>query len=217
MAAALAAAGLWMCLAGPEQALAAKAKATAGTSTDRPVVLAKFKKRQVQTGKKSRVAKVRHVKRVAAKAAIKKSSARLSETKPKQEDRLSASSKPVLPAAVANARAEALAEDQARNIAALDSTDVVSTKDGIQIAEARPLNDANSASTDNATAQAEPPATVSAPVSSPRIIRATSSGERQVVKTGDEDPWNKTSLIGKIFIAFGSLLTLASAARLLIA
>ena len=35
--------------------------------------------------------------------------------------------------------------------------------------------------------------------------------------TARESPWAQTSLIGKIFIAFGGLLTLASAARMLIA
>ncbi|MFX4846554.1 hypothetical protein ABTB61_19630, partial [Acinetobacter baumannii] len=51
-----------------------------------------------------------------------------------------------LPATVANARAQALAEDQARNFAALDSKDVP-VVDGVQLASADQLTDADRAAT----------------------------------------------------------------------
>ena len=35
--------------------------------------------------------------------------------------------------------------------------------------------------------------------------------------SNDSSTWDKTSLIGKIFIAFGALLTMASAARMFMA
>jgi len=38
-----------------------------------------------------------------------------------------------------------------------------------------------------------------------------------VLTNEQSNPWSNSSLIGKIFVAFGSLLTLASAARLMIA
>jgi hypothetical protein len=38
-----------------------------------------------------------------------------------------------------------------------------------------------------------------------------------VVASGDNSAWDQTSLIGKVFIAFGALLTMASAARMLMA
>ncbi len=62
-----------------------------------------------------------------------------------------------------------------------------------------------------------PVAVAPPPASNGKIVRAVSSSEKPVFKGDDSDPWSKTSLIGKIFIAFGSLLTLASAARLFIA
>lgn len=105
-------------------------------------------------------------------------------------------------------------------MAALDSTDVV---DGMQTAAAEPANSAEPAPANNTTVAQDTttaPAAVAPPpepVPSGKIIRPTPSGDRPVFKTDDSDPWSKTSLIGKIFIAFGSLLTLASAARLLIA
>lgn len=50
----------------------------------------------------------------------------------------------------------------------------------------------------------------------PRILRLVSQTS-QVNNAGTDDAWNQTSLIGKIFIAFGGFLTLASAARMFIA
>ena len=49
-----------------------------------------------------------------------------------------------------------------------------------------------------------------------KILRPVSQTTR-VANTGSEDAWSQTSLIGKIFIGFGGLLTLASAARMFIA
>ena len=38
-----------------------------------------------------------------------------------------------------------------------------------------------------------------------------------LASSNDSSPWDQTSLIGKIFIAFGALLTMASAARMFMA
>lgn len=212
-----------LCFLGAGPVQAAKAKATSAVDSDRPIVLSKFKKRSAQAAKKSRTAHSRSQRKTVSKVTTRKALSKLARQMPAdEEDTPRANGKPAIPSAVANARAEAFANDQAKNIAALDSTDVVTTKDGVQIASADQLNDADRALSDSATADqnvtpaAPAPEAVSAPVSAPKIIRATTSGERQSVKTGDDDPWTKTSLIGKIFVAFGSLLTLASAARLLI-
>ncbi|MGL5166831.1 MAG: hypothetical protein ACRC9K_13185 [Afipia sp.] len=186
-------------------------------AADRPMVLSKFKKqRRAHATKKSRTAQARHLKRTASKVSSK---AVAQKNTAKEAPADIAESE--LPPEVANAHAQALAEDQARNIAALDSTNV-STVNGILVAANDPQSDAQ-APTDNAVVAQDPaPATPPAaapepPAPSGKIIRATPSAEKQVVKSDESDPWSKTSLIGKIFIAFGSLLTLASAARLLIA
>lgn len=50
----------------------------------------------------------------------------------------------------------------------------------------------------------------------PKVYRPASSSV-QSASAPSEDVWGQTSLIGKIFIAFGSMLTLASAARMFIA
>lgn len=220
MAALVAAAGVWMSFSG-EPAIAAKSTAkttkaarTSVAAADQPIVLSKFKKkRQARAAKKSRTAHARHEKKSASKIASKAVAKKTAATEVRRTDESE------LPPAVANARAQALAEDQARNIAALDSTDVPIV-DGMQLAAADQPNATDSplqaVAQDSATA---PPPTAAAPqpVQSGKIVRAVSSSEKPVFKGDDSDPWSKTSLIGKIFIAFGSLLTMASAVRLFIA
>ena len=48
------------------------------------------------------------------------------------------------------------------------------------------------------------------------VAQAAGTATAAVVST-DDSAWGQTSLIGKIFIAFGGLLTLASAARMFMA
>ncbi len=203
---------------------AAKAAKSSVATADRPIVLAKFKKQRAHAAKKSRTAQVRQAKRATSKASSKAKV--LAE---KSADKSGAAgnkvvadeSKSKLPVSVANARAQALAVDQARNIAALDSTDVA-VVDGMQLAAADPASSDAPTPVNNTTAAQD---TTAAPAASPppasgpnnKILRPVSTGDKPVFKTDDSDPWSKTSLIGKIFIAFGSLLTLASAARLMIA
>ncbi len=218
-----AAAGIWMSFAG-EPAMAAKSTAkTSVAAADRPIVLSKYKKR-AHVAKKSRAAQTRHARKSASKASPKANVvlAKKSTDKPSLDGNkaIAEANKSELPPAVANARAQALADDQARNISALDSTDVV---DGMQTAAAEPANGGEATPASNTLvaqdAAAAPVAVAPSlePTSSGKIIRPMPSRDRPIFKTDDSDPWSKTSLIGKIFIAFGSLLTLASAARLLIA
>lgn len=204
---------------------AAKAAKSSAAIADRPIVLSKFKKQRAHAAKKSRTAQARQAKRATSKALSKAKvlAEKSADKSGAAENKVVAdASKSELPVLVANARAQALAVDQARNIAALDSTDVA-VVDGMQLASADQLTDADRAATaDAAVAQDHAP---TPPVASPpspsapssKILRPVSTAEKPVLKTDDSDPWSKTSLIGKIFIAFGSLLTLASAARLMIA
>jgi hypothetical protein len=228
LAALVAVTGIWMSVAGEPAMAAAKSAAkketkTSVAATDRPMVLSKFKKpRRAHATRKSRTAQASHPKKsaskVSSKAVAEKTVGKDLAATSSEPDK---SSKPQLPPEVANAHAEALANDEARNIAALDSSNV-SSVNGVLVAAADQPGDA-SAPMDNASVaqDAAPAAPVAAapppPAPNGKIIRAVVSGEKQTLKTDDSDPWSKTSLIGKIFIAFGSLLTLASAARLLIA
>lgn len=228
MAALVAAAGIWMSFSGApamaakSNAKTAKPAAQTSTSADRPIVLSKFKKQRAHAARKSRAAQTKHARKAASKVSSKtKVLAKKSADKPEAaENKAADASKSELPASVANARAQALAADQARNIAALDSTDIA-VVDGIQLAADDPagseaptlVNNTAVAQDTTAAPAVSPPPT---PAPSNKIVRPVPSGDKPVFKTGDSDPWSKTSLIGKIFIAFGGLLTLASAARLMI-
>lgn len=237
LAALVAAAGIWMSFSG-DPAMAAKStaksvtkttKAAKATAANRPVVLSKFKKQRA-AAKKSRPAKAasarsasgtskasRHTGKRGAKVASKVIEAPETwEDKPIRKDPQADAKrgKAELPVSVANARAQALADDEARNYSALDSTDIV---DGAKLASADQPNSGD-AVPDNYPVVAQEAAPPTPPIAPGKILRPMPSGDRPVVKAADDgDPWSKTSLIGKIFIAFGSLLTLASAARLLIA
>jgi hypothetical protein len=200
-----------VCFSTPAPTAAAPAKSTA--SAEKSIAKSKYKRR-AHTAKKSR--SQRYARRSSSKSVAKTSDAR---------KQTAATSKTELLAAILNAHAEAppkprsLAEDEARNFAALDSTDRISTVNGVQIAASDQLNDVDRALTDESTPALVKTATAAAePLPANKIIRVVASGESPTVKkANDSDPWSSSSLIGKLFIAFGSLLTLASAARILIA
>ena len=207
--------GLWLCFS--PSAHAEPQKTTAKTASDAPIVLSKFTKHKTHASAKtkSRAAHARHGAKL-ADAATRGKSTKSDEAL----QRLGA-----LPS-VANARAEltagnlqSRADDDARNIAAADDNEIV-TMNGVQIASADQLNDIDRAIADDKTevkADDIPVATPSPVPPTGRIIKAVSSGERHVLTNEPSNPWSNSSLIGKIFVAFGSLLTLASAARLMIA
>lgn len=218
-AALIAVAAMWLCISGPAQAAKASAKAAAKTSVaaaDKPIVLAKFNKRRSHAAKQSKTAQPRHARKASTKVSAKLPEKKSGEVKVSRQ-----ADKTELADSVTNARAElprtnALADDEAKNIAALDIKDVLAVN-GVQVAAADQLNDVDRTQAAEATAPPAPAPLAEAPVQSTKIIKAVPSGERQVLKADDSDTWNKTSLIGKIFIAFGGLLTLASAARMMIA
>ncbi len=196
--------------------------ASAKSVVDKPIVLAKFSKNKThaEAKKRTKTADVKHGAKLADAASRGKSA--------NDDD---GKGLPVLPPSVANANAsltrgnsqsfsQSVTDDEARNIAAADDNEVV-VMNGVQIASADQLNDMDRAVGDDKTdltADDASAASTPAPAApSGRIIRAVPSTERHVFSNQDNDRWNKTSLIGKIFVAFGSLLTLASAARLIVA
>ena len=58
---------------------------------------------------------------------------------------------------------------------------------------------------------------VNVPTTAAPAMSAMASADRPVLAGGDTNAWSQSSLIGKIFIAFGGLLMLASAARMFMA
>ena len=179
------------------------AKAGKPISLTRPVAATKFSKSRtrVKLAARSRKAvkfavRSQHRTRIAAKTKI---------------DNFAVESN-AIPATVANARAQ-LVETQptapaadpnaALAVAAVDQMnelDRALTEPSVKVASQEP------ALTEMAAATPAP--SLAPPPAPPAPVYAQASNNR---------PWDESSLVGKIFIAFGGLLTLASAARMLIA
>jgi hypothetical protein len=109
------------------------------------------------------------------------------------------------------------AATDARVGTAKPAVETVAPAQAPQNSEARPAegqvvaNDQLS-DTDRALREATPP---SPPVA---VASSEAPAQRTVAMAGDDHSlWDETSLIGKVFIAFGTLLTIASAARMFMA
>jgi hypothetical protein len=225
-AALIIAAGFWVCMSCPLQAAEESDGGVAGAQAEAapgaPVALSKFRKsrpwKHAASGRKP--AKV--APRVLAESS-KPSISRASQKKktvalaPKDDDAPSA-----LPSSIANAHAQladadvsasgATALSQARDrlqLMAADQSDpaaAAAPAADTELVAADQLNEVDRALSDAKTddqAKAPAPAAMMAMAQAPAAAAST-----------DDSSWGQASLIGKIFIAFGGLLTLASAARM---
>ena len=198
--------GLFVCFAGPSPATAA--------ATDSPVAASRP---ETATSGKSIKQTSRHWKRDARKSGkvVSKSS---DPKKAAEKDFAAADGALEIPASVANANAELTSADapadSARAMTAKASTMLLAAAD--KPAEAQgaagavvssdQLNDVDRALQQNPANQ-----TVA-------MVSARAAPAAQVLVSGSENStWDQTSMIGKIFIAFGALLTMASAARMFMA
>jgi hypothetical protein len=228
-AALIIATGLFVGLAGPSQAAtdsdADAATATAEAPAGAPVKLSKFTKHASHHWKKHSHSKV------VQKSAPDKNTADAADG---DADNSPVAQPAAIPPSVANANAQVATPDtpaaapvmpaaapdtpadSAKAMTARANTIVQSTPD--TPADAQPpadaevvtpdqLNDVDRSLPNNtppvatlAVASAEPPAAAAAPAANP-----------------ESSAWDQTTLIGKIFIGFGALLTMASAARMFMA
>jgi len=112
--------------------------------------------------------------------------------------------------------ADALASSAGKTLAA-NQTDAVqpqaepATAAAADVVPSDELNDVDRALTENKPAT---PTLAMASIDTAATNDGSAIGQSA---TSDDSTWKQTSLIGKIFIAFGGLLTLASAARMFIA
>ncbi len=217
-AALIIATGLFVGLAAPSQAAtdsdadAATATATAEAPAGAPVKLSKYTKHASHHWKK-------HVHtKVVQKSAPDKNTADAADG---DADNSPTVQPAVIPASIANANAQLAAPDtpadNAKAMTARANTIVQSTPDAP--ADAQPatdalvvaadqLNDVDRSLRDRTPPPAAPLAVASA--EPPAVVAATESSTESSI-------WDQTSLIGKIFIGFGALLTMASAARMFMA
>jgi hypothetical protein len=222
------AAGLWVCFSGPSQAVAAPDTTTARSTAGTPIALNKYTRHSSRHWR-------RYAHHSSSKPAIKstddKDDAKAAAPDVAAENADKPSTQPPsseIPPTVANANAQLAASDsptgdaaqamsvRAGNIvqnAANNPPDTPPAAEGHVVA-ADQLNDLDRALHEGkapavplATASAEPPvpSAAAAPVTAGSAARSSDS------------TWDQTSLIGKIFIGFGALLTMASAARMFMA
>jgi hypothetical protein len=213
------AAGIWACFAGPLQAAEGTDNATASVSkqaseaTGAPIELKKYTKSHHWKSAQRKSSKV------ASKSTTDKKA-----TEADAADNSGAGST-AIPPSIANANAQLASADtpignaramtaRANNILlAADSPADPQPDADAQVVAADQLNDLDRALQESKPApqESQPPAATLAMVSAK--VPAT-----PVMARGDDSStWDQTSLIGKIFIAFGALLTMASAARMFMA
>jgi hypothetical protein len=221
------AAGFWVCVSGPLQAAedadggvtASRTESAAGP----PVALNKFARKsrpwkRVSSQRKSvKVASTENAKPSRIKKVIEADAAM------KDDDNQSA-----IPPSVANANAQLAAADLPADTNSVSSkaSNMLQSMTGKQADSAEPpapapavttelvaadqLNDVDRALSDSKSEDK--------PAVAPTVAMAMAQAPAAVSAVSNSDStWDQTSLIGKIFIAFGGLLTLASAARMFMA
>ena len=212
--------GLFVCFAGPSQAATSADNAAASTKSEDTVGAPVAPKKSAKHGSRHWKS---HADRKSGRVVVAKSGADktdATEVADKHSD--SSWTSPAIPSWVANANARlASADTPTGDVKAMaaraneilqnapdKSADVQPAAES-EVVSADQLNDVDRALHDGTPpapiflmAAAEAPAAPAAPV------RAAASSESSA--------WDQTSLIGKIFIGFGALLTMASAARMFI-
>jgi hypothetical protein len=195
--------GLFVCFAGPSPAAAGADDATAAAKSENAAGVQKHASRHSKS----------YAQRKSDKQALKSTAkAAIPDAAADDADNSSA-----IPPSVANANAQlapaGTPAGDARAMSArandiLQPTESQQAADG-QVVAADQLNDV-----DRALHEGQPPAatmalaSAEAPVAPAAPVMASSQ---------ESSTWDQTSLIGKIFIGFGALLTMASAARMFMA
>jgi hypothetical protein len=221
------AAGFWVCFASPLQAAedadggatASKAESVAGP----PVALNKFAKKSRPW---KRVSSQRKSVKVASKASTE-------NAKPSEKKKVIAADAAMkddtpsaMPPSVANANAQLAAADLPADMNSVSTKAsnllrTMAAKQGdsaeaqgpvpaanAELVSADQLNDVDRALSDSKSDDKD---------KAPAATLAMAVAQAPVMASTEDSTWGQTTLIGKIFIAFGGLLTLASAARMFMA
>jgi len=209
------AAGLFVSIAGPSPATAAGSESAAASKSE-SATSGKSTKSSSRYSKKKRYS-YRKFTRTASK------SAETGKAAEKDVADASAGVRPAMPESVANANAQMNSADAAQDSAkamsqamsakantillasADNQADGQAPAEGAAVTAPDQLNDLDRALQENPSTQ-----TVA-------MAQAKPAQQENPAQASSNDSLDKTSLIGKIFIAFGTLLTMASAARMFMA
>jgi len=210
------AAGLWASLAGPLPAIAA------GTDVDSVAVS------KSESTVSDKAARKRYAHRKSTRTASNTTESRKADEK--QVADASGGTAPAIPASVANANAQMTAADappdSAKGMSAAMSEkantvlQTAADKPADAEAPAEPgavASDQNNTIDRSLPPSEQPAATVAQGAVTQGVVIASTSRPSSDASANDSSTLDKTSLIGKVFIAFGALLTLASAARMFMA
>jgi hypothetical protein len=198
---------------GPGQAAP---QAEAAASSAKPLALGKFTKHRKKHVRHHTRSSRKHQASAKSSKADKSDEAKVaSDAKSASDAKTDMKAAAPLPPSVADARAEVNNDGQERPMSATSDPSTLTEADkavttgissGVQVMTSDQLNDMDR---DVAAPAASPAPTTVALAQMPEPTLASASNE--------SGAWGSASLIGKIFIAFGLMLTLASAARMLIA
>jgi hypothetical protein len=211
-------AGLWLCLAGPTSAQQTDQDATANTASDPntegPADAPAVQNKPVKPRAKKPATAQSHQ---PAKVASKPSNARKADdAQASQDDPSSSSISPTVSNAKAQLGAGGSLADSALKTMSTQAENMLKT--ATQGDPANPPADASAANreavsadqlndVDRTLSQDRAPAPTLSMAVAPTLSAASNV----------DSTWGRTSLIGKVFVALGGLLTLASAARMFIA
>ncbi|WP_027584655.1 hypothetical protein [Bradyrhizobium sp. Ai1a-2] len=227
----LAAAGLFACVAAPSSVEAAGSGSTTASDSDSA---ASVKKQTTRHGKRDKSAKAQS-KSTESKSSESKSSeskspeSKSTETKKPDGGEVADAAAVSLPVSVANAKAEltpnvpadsasAMSAKANTLLAASDKPDEAKAPGDGDVVASDQLNEVDRALQESQqqnqpAAQPQQPA----PAVAMTTAQASTAAPAAPVASTDDSTWDRTSLIGKIFIAAGALLTMASAARMFMA
>lgn len=214
-------AGLWLCFAGPisaqqsDQDAAANAASDSAADTESPADAPAVQNKPVKPrAKKPATAQARPP----AKLAYKPSNTKRADDAEAFQDEPSSSN---ISPAVSNAKAQlgaggsaadnalkamsAQADNTLKTVGQGDPADLTSAN--TEAVASDQLNDVDRALSQNPPSQDRAPA--------PPMAMATA--QMPSAASNVDSTWGRTSLIGKVFVALGGLLTLASAARMFVA
>jgi hypothetical protein len=210
------AAGFWICASAPlhaagNDAQASEQTATVGTAVDTSTEPVKATRHH---SSRKNAAKSHKGDRQAARDAKKSAE----DDTAKAEDNKPADSGTGITSAVANANAQwptdnpttatnlnTQADSAPAPMVLQPEQPAIAAPDGqasnLQVVASDQLNELDRAATDSH----QPPLT---------LAKATIDAPAEEATSSSNSPWDKTSMVGKIFVAFGGLLTMASAARM---
>jgi hypothetical protein len=193
-----------------------------------PVKLKRFTRSQSRSARRAQSRK--------ANLAQRAQGSKLAKAKQAEEDAAEAQAKTTKKVTFANANAEFVDVSGAR-ISSSDkasSSDSVSSSDKTSLSDKAPSSDTATqvqpAATEPRTAAARPPAVELVAAEQfndldraaweanqmPRLMQLTGSNSHAEFRD-DDSRWAQTSMIGKLFVAFGALLTIGSAIRMFMA